>query len=94
VTSSTGAVTPSRGAVAAGAEPPSVPFADRLAAIVAARESQVVLGLDPDPERLWPQALDAAPADGPPAERAAAAVLAHCRALVDAAGPACAAVKL
>src|SRR5215211_7033378 len=69
------------------------PFADRLAAVVAARESQVVLGLDPDPARLWPQALHAAPADGSPAERAAAAVAAHCRALIDAAGPACVAAK-
>jgi orotidine-5'-phosphate decarboxylase len=96
VTSSPDAVTPSRGAVAGEPDAPlapPAPFADRLAAVVAARESQVVLGLDPDPARLWPQALDAAPADGSPAERAAAAVLAHCRALVDAAGPACAAVK-
>jgi orotidine-5'-phosphate decarboxylase len=57
------------------------------------RESQVVLGLDPDPARLWPEALAAAPPTGSPAERAAGAVLAHCRALVDAAGPACVAVK-
>ncbi|HVF79798.1 MAG TPA: orotidine-5'-phosphate decarboxylase [Solirubrobacteraceae bacterium] len=68
-------------------------FADRLADLVAARESQIVLGLDPDPGRLWPQALDAAPADGTPARRAAAAVQAHCAALIDAAGPACVAVK-
>jgi orotidine-5'-phosphate decarboxylase len=61
--------------------------------VVARRESQVVLGLDPDPARLWPQALRAAPADGPPATRAARAVVAHCRALIDAAGPACAAAK-
>ena len=32
------------------------PFGDRLAAAVAARESQIVLGLDPDPARLWPTA--------------------------------------
>src|SRR4029078_5873018 len=57
------------------------------------RESQVVLGLDPDPARLWPQALHDVPAHGPPAERAARAVLAHCRALIAAAGPACCAVK-
>jgi orotidine-5'-phosphate decarboxylase len=68
-------------------------FADRLAAVVAGRESQVVLGLDPDPVRLWPQALDSVPAEGPPAERAARAVVAHCRALIDAAGPACVAAK-
>jgi orotidine-5'-phosphate decarboxylase len=69
------------------------PFADRLAAIVAARESQIVLGLDPDPARLWPDALALAPAAGSPAQRAAAAVRAHCAALIDAAGPACVAVK-
>lgn len=68
-------------------------FADRLAASVGARESQIVLGLDPDPARLWPAALAQAPADGPPARRAAAAVQAQCAALVDAAGPACVAVK-
>lgn len=68
-------------------------FADRLADRVAARESQIVLGLDPDPARLWPDALARAPEEGPPARRAAAAVQAHCAALIDAAGPACVAVK-
>jgi orotidine-5'-phosphate decarboxylase len=68
-------------------------FGDRLAQRVAARESQLVLGLDPDPQRLWPAALEAAPATGSPAERAAATVAAHCRALIDAAAPACVAVK-
>lgn len=68
-------------------------FGARLTAAVAARESQVVLGLDPDPARLWPAALDAAPSAGAPAERAAAAVAAHCRAAIDAAGGACVAVK-
>lgn len=68
-------------------------FADRLAERVAARSSQIVLGLDPDPNRLWPVALEAAPAAGDPAERAATAVAAHCTALIDAAGEACVAVK-
>ena len=68
-------------------------FADRLADLVAARESQIVLGLDPDPARLWPDAVAQAPADGAPAHRAAGAVRAHCAALIDAAGPACVAVK-
>jgi orotidine-5'-phosphate decarboxylase len=68
-------------------------FADELAARVAARESQLVLGLDPDPAQLWPKALGAAPPDGAPAKRAGAAVSAHCRALVDAAGSECVAVK-
>jgi orotidine-5'-phosphate decarboxylase len=44
---------------------------------VEARRSQVVVGIDPDPQRLWP----------------AAAVLAHCLALIDAAAPACVAAK-
>jgi orotidine-5'-phosphate decarboxylase len=79
--------------VADAEAPPGPGFADRLAAVVAGRESQVVLGLDPDPARLWPLAVDAVPAEGPPAERAARAVVAHCRALIDAAGPACAAAK-
>jgi orotidine-5'-phosphate decarboxylase len=60
---------------------------------VGARESQVVLGLDPDPSRLWPEAAAAAPREGSPAERAAAAVAIHCSAAIDAAGPACVAVK-
>jgi orotidine-5'-phosphate decarboxylase len=60
---------------------------------VSERESQIVLGLDPDPARLWPSAVAAAPAEGSPAQRAAAAVAAHCAAAIDAAGPACVAVK-
>lgn len=68
-------------------------FADRLAELVAARESQIVLGLDPDPAQLWPDAVAQAPAEGRPVQRAAAAVRAHCAALIDAAGPACVAVK-
>jgi orotidine-5'-phosphate decarboxylase len=61
---------------------------------VAERESQIVLGLDPDPSRLWPDAAGA-PAAGAasPAARAAAAVLAHCRAVIDAVGDAVVAVK-
>ena len=99
-----------------GASPAATPFGDRLAAAVAARESQVVLGIDPDTTRLWPEAVGAMAEsrdrlvmaladaerstgldDGRPGRdirlRAAAAVLAHCLALVDAAGPACVAVK-
>jgi orotidine-5'-phosphate decarboxylase len=71
----------------------AVSFSERLVGIVAGRSSQVVLGLDPDPARLLPQALQEAQ-DGTPAERAARAVTSHCRALINAAGPACAAVKL
>jgi orotidine-5'-phosphate decarboxylase len=72
-----------------------VRFADRLAAVVTERESQVALGLDPDPARLLPEAISAASATaGTAAERAARAVAHHCRVLIEAAGPACVAVKL
>jgi orotidine-5'-phosphate decarboxylase len=61
---------------------------------VAERKSQVVLGIDPDLGALWP---GAAPAEDrgkfTPARAAAAAVLEHCRRLIDAAGPACVAIK-
>jgi orotidine-5'-phosphate decarboxylase len=71
------------------------PFADRLAALVDERRSQIVLGLDPDPSVLWPEAVEAARAagGGEPAALTAAAVALHCRAAIDAAGPACVAVK-
>jgi orotidine-5'-phosphate decarboxylase len=107
----------STGREPAPSEPAGAPhFGDRLAAAVAQRESQVVLGIDPDPGMLWPDAvveqaesrarlvmaladversaaLDRG--DGTRAARldAAAAVLAHSLALIDAAGPACVAVK-
>ncbi len=69
-------------------------FGDRLAAAVAVRESQIVLGLDPDPNRLWPAGLEAGEAaTGTPAERAAAAVSAHCEAAIEAVADACVAVK-
>jgi orotidine-5'-phosphate decarboxylase len=68
-------------------------FADRLSALVAERESQIVLGLDPDPARVWPEALAAAPPDGAPAVRAAEVIVAQCAALISAAGPACVAIK-
>ncbi len=59
------------------------------------RESQVALGLDPDPAQLLPEAVSEASAmPGSAAERAGHAVARHCTALIDAAGPACAAVKL
>ena len=53
-----------------------------------------MLGLDPDPGRLWPEALaerGARPADV--RERTAAAVARHCRAAIAAAGRSCVAVK-
>ena len=60
---------------------------------MAERESQIVLGLDPDPAALWPGSDDGL-VQGSPAERAGGAVLAHCRALIDATAQACVAVKL
>jgi orotidine-5'-phosphate decarboxylase len=52
-----------------------------------------VLGLDPDPSELWP-GIGSPVVDGmPPAQAAATAVLEQCRALIDAAGEACVAVK-
>jgi orotidine-5'-phosphate decarboxylase len=69
-----------------------VPFADRLAALVEERRSQICLGLDPDPAELPPD-LDPGGDSGSPAERAGAAVAAHCRLLIERAGPACVAVK-
>ena len=40
-------------------ERPDQGFADRLAALVEKRRSQIVLGLDPDPSALWPVAVGA-----------------------------------
>ncbi|MGI8506001.1 MAG: orotidine-5'-phosphate decarboxylase [Solirubrobacteraceae bacterium] len=73
-------------------------FGDRLARLVVERGSQLVLGLDPDPARLWPRALElvaggAGGREGSPAERAARAVAAHCRLVIDATGEQCVAVK-
>jgi len=68
-------------------------FGDTLATRVAERESQIVLGLDPDPAALWPGGTGE-PAQGSAAERAGEAVLGHCRALIDATAQACVAVKL
>jgi orotidine-5'-phosphate decarboxylase len=72
-------------------------FADRLAALVEERRSRVVLGLDPDPAALWPEAV-ARVGGAPGAAHLARALTAdavteHCRAAIVAAGPACVAVK-
>jgi orotidine-5'-phosphate decarboxylase len=73
-------------------------FCDRLAALVDERRSRVVLGLDPDPAALWPEALSrfAGAGEGGALARVdtAEAVADHCRAAIVAAGPACVAVKL
>jgi orotidine-5'-phosphate decarboxylase len=69
------------------------------------RRSQLVLGLDPDPRTLWPPAAradngrrqapgGAASTHAEPLQPLAGAVVAHCRALIDAAGSSCVAVKL
>jgi orotidine-5'-phosphate decarboxylase len=53
-----------------------------------------VLGLDPDLNALWPGGDAGAPTtERTPAQAAADAVLAHCRALLDATAQACVAVK-
>jgi orotidine-5'-phosphate decarboxylase len=75
---------------------PAAGFGDRLASLVRQRESQIVLGLDPDPMRLWPTTVERArnrDSDVLPEQRTAMAMLTHCRELIDAAGMACVAVK-
>ena len=57
-----------------------------------------MLGIDPDPARLWPAALELAShiradAGDAPAARAGRAVAAHCRLLLDAAADECVAIK-
>ena len=74
-------------------ERPNQGFADRLAALVEERRSQIVLGLDPDPSALWPVAVEAGAVEGTPAHQAAAAVERHCRAAIDAVGEEVVAVK-
>jgi orotidine-5'-phosphate decarboxylase len=75
-------------------------FGDRVAERVAERASQLVLGLDPNPARLWPQALQLGPTRRtagdtatPPAVLAARAVAAHCSMVIDAVAQECVAVK-
>jgi orotidine-5'-phosphate decarboxylase len=73
-------------------------FGDRVASRVADRGSQLVLGLDPDPARLWPHAVELAdgpggPSGPPPAVRAGRAVAAHCSLVMDAVADECIAVK-
>lgn len=90
---STGAGSPPTGPASAGER-----FGDRLARRVAARQSQVVLGLDPDPVRLWPRALEWVDQAGTfgqaVALRAAQAVTFHCALVIEAVAEHCVAVKL
>lgn len=67
-------------------------FADRLAALVEERSSQICLGLDPDPAKLAGKGVEAG-GSAAAAQLAADAVAAHCRSLIERAGPACVAVK-
>ncbi len=74
-------------------------FGDLVAARVASRRSQLVLGLDPDPARLWPRALELTEQAGldhtaAAVERAAVAVQIHCGLAIEAAGEHCIAAKL
>jgi len=68
-------------------------FADRLTALVSERRSQVCLGLDPDPAELLAGIAVEAGTGAPPALLAGQAVAAHCRELIERAGPHCVAVK-
>ena len=67
-------------------------FADRLTALVEERRSRIVLGLDPDPQALWPAAVIGGV--GEAAQLTAQAVERHCIAAINGAGQACVAVKL
>lgn len=69
-------------------------FGTRVVERVAARESQIVVGLDPDPESLWPGSWDSADPATPPAAQTAGAVEAHCRLVLNAVAPAVVGVKL
>ena len=100
VTQDAAAAEPPQADMPVSGHSPHASFGDRLAACVQSRRSQIVLGLDPDPARLWPEALELVGGIGsrPPepagiAERAARAVAAHCRLVLDAAGEQCVAVK-
>jgi len=57
-----GAAPGGSGLAPGGSGPPG--FGDLLHERVAARRSQLVLGLDPDPARLWPRALEIAATSG------------------------------
>jgi orotidine-5'-phosphate decarboxylase len=79
------------------------PFGDILAARVQERESQIVLGLDPDPSMLWPRASKSGGSGligvgedehATPAERIIFPVVHHCAMVIDAVAEACVAVKL
>ncbi|HTU16278.1 MAG TPA: orotidine-5'-phosphate decarboxylase [Solirubrobacterales bacterium] len=68
-------------------------FVDQAAALVEERRSQICLGLDPDPANLGDLAFDFDESPKSAAERAGDAVSIFCRKVIEAAGPACVAVK-
>jgi orotidine-5'-phosphate decarboxylase len=77
------------------------PFADILAERVQERESQIVLGLDPDPGMLWPDVDESGGRIGEDhdeyaarAERVVFPVVHHCAMVIEAVAEACVAVKL
>lgn len=62
---------------------------------MATRTSQLVLGLDPDPARLWPRAVELAGGVGNPiVARAAIGIAMQCALLLDAVAEHCVAAKL
>lgn len=75
-------------------------FGDRLAGRVDDRASQLVVGLDPDPMKLWPRAYELAESQGPakaqssPSARAAFAMAVHCVLVIEAIAEHAVAVKL
>jgi orotidine-5'-phosphate decarboxylase len=75
----------------------AISFGDQLAERVEARQSQLVLGLDPDPNRLWPGVLELASnqsAAASPAIGVAAAIAIQSVLAIDATAEHCVAVKL
>ncbi len=71
---------------------PATAFADRLAALVDERRSQVCVGLDPDPTIAGAAFADVA--GDTASDRAGEAVALWCERVVELAGPACVAAKL
>lgn len=70
------------------------PFGDRIDGLVRSRRSQLVLGLDPLPEGLWPASDGFEAKGGEPAAVVAARVADHCRQVIEAVASECVGVKL
>lgn len=70
------------------------PFGDRVAEAAERRQSALVLGLDPDPARLWPGTEPVDATSDEPGALAAAAVREHCRRVIAATAESCVGVKL